>query len=290
MPMIKTFYIFCFVLFFGGLLYHFVPLKIFNLVINKDKEAQIVAKGIPYGADPEQLLDVYRPKKAAEHLHIVIFVHGGSWKDGYRGDYEFAGRAFAAKGYLTFVMSYRLLPKNTFPSFVQDIALATAWAAKHGGEYGGEPTKMFMVGHSAGGYNIALAVLDSHYMRDAGVDTSKIKGIAIMAAPLDFLPLDSPITMATFGEVADLPTTQPINFARVDAPPFLLLHGTADTTVYPRNSRSMFKHLSEAGAHPQLKEYQGVSHVGIMLDLAVPLRRNAPVLDDIDSFFKNILK
>jgi acetyl esterase/lipase len=290
MLMIKTFYIFCFALFFGGLLYHFVPLKIFNLVVYKDTESQIVAKVIPYGADPEQLLDIYRPKKAAEHLPIVIFVHGGSWKDGYRGDYEFAGRAFAAKGYLTFVVGYRLLPKNAFPSFVEDIALATAWAAKHGTEYGGDSAKIFMVGHSAGGYNIALAVLDSHYMRDAGVDTSRINGIAIMAAPLDFLPLDSPITIATFGKVADLPSTQPINFARVDAPPFLLLHGTADTTVYPRNSKSMFKHLSDAGAHPQLKEYQGASHAGIMLALAVPLRRNAPVLDDIDAFFKNILK
>ena len=73
---------------------------------------------------------------------------------------------------------------------------------------------------------------------DADADPSGIRGVATMAGPFDFLPLDTAATIATFGDVADLTTTQPINFVRSDSPPFLLLTGASDTTVYPKNSRA----------------------------------------------------
>jgi acetyl esterase/lipase len=288
--MIKALYIFSCALFVGGLLYHFAALKVFNFVVPKDAGSELIACSIAYGDDPQQQLDIYKPKQVHGPLPILIFVHGGSWKDGDRADYEFAGRAFAARGYLTLVMSYRMLPKNAYPDFVADVALAIKWATLHGAEYGGDVKNIFAVGHSAGAYNIALAILDEHYLKDAGVDPSVIKGVVTLAGPFDFVPLDSPITIATFGHLKDLVATQPITYARADAPPFLLLHGTADTTVKPRNSKSLFKHLIDAGAHPKLIEYQDVSHVGIMLDVAKPLRAHAPVLEDVVSFFKDISK
>ncbi len=288
--MTKALYIFCFILFFGGLLYHFAALKVFNFFVPKDGSSEQIAHAISYGIDDRQRMDIYRPTQANAMLPVLIFVHGGSWKDGDGRDYEFAGRAFAAQGYLTFVISYRLLPQHAYPTFVEDVAVAVAWANKHAGEYGGNGRQIFLVGHSAGAYNIALAVLDAHYMQDAGANVSSIKAVATLAGPFDFVPLDSPISIATFGHLKDLAPTQPINYARADAPPFLLLHGTADTTVKPKNSRSLLKHLLDAGAKAQLIEYKDVSHVGIMMALAKPLRGNTPVLKDVVTFFRGIEK
>jgi acetyl esterase/lipase len=284
--MTKALYIFAFALFFGGLLYHFAALKIFNFLVPKDGASEQIAQSVAYGSDPQQKLDIYRPTRAGLYP-VLVFVHGGSWKDGSGSDYEFVGRAFAAQGFLTLVISYRLLPQNAYPDFVIDAAEAIAWANKHATEYGGDGQRIFVVGHSAGAYNISLAILDSHYLRDAGLYPNVIRGVATLAGPFDFVPLDSPITIATFGHLKDLAPTQPINYVSADAPPFLLLHGTADSTVKPRNSRSLFKHLTDVGAHPKLIEYQDVSHVGIMLSLAKPLRDKAPVLDDVVNFFRD---
>jgi dipeptidyl aminopeptidase/acylaminoacyl peptidase len=150
--------------------------------------------------------------------------------------------------------------------------------------------KIFLVGHSAGAYDIAQAVLDQRYLEEAEITDENIKGIATLAGPFDFLPLDSKITREVFGKISDLESTQPINFARKDAPPLLILHGTADTTVYPKNAKSLFKHLTDVGASAKLIEHQGMSHVGILLNMAKPLRGNAPVLEDVVGFFKDILK
>ncbi len=288
--MTKALYIFCFALFFGGLLYHFIPLKFFNFVIPKDAGSQLRVQNVSYGSDPQQRLDVYEPKFRTALLPILIFVHGGSWKVGNHSDYEFAGRAFASKGYLSLVISYRGLPNHVYPDFISDVALAAKWATDYGAEFDGDTSKVFIVGHSAGAYDAAMAVLDKRFFEAAGVDLAVVKGVAGIAGPYDFLPLDSPATIETFGHVADLPATQPINFARTDAPPFLFLHGTADKTVYPKNSRSLQKHLTDKGAKATLIEYKDASHVGILLDIAKPLRGNAPVLDDIDKFFKDILQ
>ena len=275
-----------FVILAVAFIYHFAALKLFNALVPKDAGTELVAEDVPYGPDQQQQLDVYRPIQANGPLPILLFVHGGSWRDGERGGYEFVGRTFAANGYLTLVMSYRMVPKNRFPDFVSDIAIALAWAGKEGGRYGGDPKRVFSVGHSAGAYNLAMAVLNKDYLAAAGVEQTSLRGVATMAGPFDFLPLDTRATIDAFGKYPDLAATQPVNFARRDAPPFLLTTGTADTTVFPRNSRALEKKLHDAGGRVELREYQGVNHVGILLALAKPFRKTAtPVLADILAFF-----
>ena len=288
--MIKIAYALCFLLLFGGLLFHFAALKVFNFIIPKDQVSELMASAVAYGSDPLQTLYVFKPKQAEPNLPIVIFVHGGSWQEGNAVDYGFVGRAFAANGFVTFVVGYRKHPQHSYPAFVQDVASSVKWVNSHAAQFGGDAEKIFLVGHSAGAYDIALAVLDQRYFEEAGISDKHIKGVATLAGPFDFLPLDSDITREVFGKIGDLEKTQPINFVRKDAPPFLILHGTADTTVYPKNAKSLYKHLIDVGASAKLTEYQGVSHVGILLDMAKPLRGNAPVLSDVVKFFKDILR
>lgn len=274
------------ILIVGGLTYHFAALKAFNALVPKDSGTKLVADGVSFGPDPRQRLDVYAPTDAASRVPIVLFVYGGSWNDGDRSNYEFVGRAFAANGYLTLVMDYRLHPENRFPAFVEDVASAISWAEKQGDKLGGDPDSIFVVGHSAGAYNASLAILDSRYLKEADADPEAIRGIATLAGPFDFLPLDTEVTIATFGEVEDLSQTQPINFVRSGTPPFLLLTGLSDTTVYPKNSRSLAARMEDMGASVEIKAYKDMNHIGVLTALAKPFRNEkAPVLRDILAFF-----
>jgi acetyl esterase/lipase len=269
-----------------ALIYHFAALKLFNALVPKDANTELVGEAIAYGPDARQKLDIYAPSDASGPFPILLFVYGGSWKDGYRGGYEFAGRAFAARGYLTLVMDYRLMPENRFPAFVQDVACAIAWAEQESQRFGGDPKRIFAVGHSAGAYNLSMAILNQKYLQAAGANSSPIRGVATMAGPFDFLPLDTKTTIGTFGREPDLAVTQPITYARANVPPFLFMTGTDDTTVFPKNSRAMDKALRIKGATSELREYKGVGHVGILMALAKPFRSMAkPVLEDILAFF-----
>jgi acetyl esterase/lipase len=265
-----------------GLAYHFAALEIFNALVPKDDESVRWQVDMAYGPDPRQKLDIYTPRTNTGPMPMVLFVHGGSWQKGDKRGYGFVGRALAAKGYMTMVMNYRLHPQHRYPAFVEDVALALRWAADNRKSLDGDPDRLFAVGHSAGAYNVAMAVLDERY----SATRPQLAGVVTMAGPFDFLPLDSKTTIKVFGDVPDLPSTQPINHVRPDAPPFLILHGSADTTVYPRNATALDKALRERGISSELKFYDGVSHVGILLALAKPFRKT-PVLEDAVRFMKD---
>jgi acetyl esterase/lipase len=270
-------------LFVGGLAYHFARLQVFNALVPKDAGSSLYAANMPYGADPRQTLDVYMPREAQLPLPVVVFVHGGSWEEGNKDSYVFAGRALAAQGFLTLVINYRLHPEHHYPAFVEDVALALRWAADNAKSFGGDTAKIFAVGHSAGAYNVAMAVLDQRY----DVTRPKLAGVVTLAGPFDFVPLDSPITIKVFGGLPNLADTQPVNHARADAPPFLILHGSADKTVFPRNAIALDKALRDAGASSTLKIYDGVTHADMVLALSTWMRSRAPTLNDAVAFMKD---
>ena len=275
------------VLLTGAFVYHYAALELFNALVPKDSASTLLAKDVAYGSDSRLKLDIYAPTQGQGPWPVIIFVHGGSWSSGNKNPYEFVGRALAAQGFLTILPNYRLHPEHPFPAFVEDTALAIDWTTRHAGEYGGDPKHIIASGHSAGAYNVALAILDKHYLAALGTDVSSIKGVALLAAPLDFLPLDPGVAQDVFGAVKDLPATQPITYARADAPPFFMAYGTADTTVRPKNSINMAAALRAAGAQVELKAYDGVGHVGILLALSTWWREKAPTLADITAFAKN---
>jgi acetyl esterase/lipase len=283
MEMIKTLLtLFGLVLFVGGLTYHFARLQLFNALVPKDPESIQWQSEMAYGTDPRQTLQIYMPREAVADLPVVVFVHGGSWETGDKSSYDFVGRALAAQGFMTLVINYRLHPKHQYPAFVEDVALALRWTADNVKSMGGNPDMIFVMGHSAGAYNIAMAVLDKRYDQKR----PKLAGVITLAGPFDFVPLDSPITIKVFGGLPNLPDTQPVNHARPDAPPFLILHGSADETVFPRNAVALDKALRDAGAQSTLKMYDGVNHANIMLALSTWMRGQAPTLKDAVAFMK----
>lgn len=263
-------------------------LAVFNALVPVDGGVDLVAEGEAYGPDPRQRLDVYRPRGAGGPYPILLFSYGGAWNSGERGLYDFAGRAFAAAGFLTIVFDYRLVPDHRFPVFVEDTAAAIAWARRHAEGYGGDGGGLFLAGHSAGAYNVAMAALDPRFLAVHGMTLRDIAGVAALAGPFDFLPLDGPATREAFGYWPDLPETQPVNWAERNAPPFLLITGDRDRTVYPRNSERLAARLKEKGVEARLVVLEGLGHADVLTSIARPLRWRAPVLDVVKEFFRDL--
>lgn len=246
-----------------------------------------VAQGAPYGAHPRHKLDVWAPRIAkGETLPVVIFFYGGGWASGSRGDFGFAGAAYAGQGFVAVVPDYRLVPSVRFPVFVEDGALAVKWARDNAARFGGDPKRITLAGHSAGGYNAAMLALDRRYLQQAGVDPKIIRAAASLAGPMDFYPFTEARGKAAFGAWAKPAETQPINFARRDAPPMFLAHGSGDRVVYPHNSRNLARRLNELGAPATLRVYPGASHVDLVLALSRPFRGRVPVLDESAAFLR----
>ncbi len=239
--------------------------------------------GAAYGPDPRQKLDVYAPAAATGPLPVVVFFYGGGWSSGYRGGYAFVARALVAKGFVVVVPDYRLVPEVRFPAFVDDGAAAIRWTVDHVAQFGGDPTRIAVAGHSAGAHIALLLTLDRHYLARAGA-SGAIKAAVGLAGPYDFLPFDAPSAIEAFGQVPDPQVTQPIHFVRRDAPPVLLMNGDADDVVRPRNATALAAALHRVGAPAEVAMYEGLGHTGILLALSKPFRGKADVLATMTRF------
>jgi len=261
-----------------GLLAACSPLTLLNGAI-PDGASQ-ATQGLAYGTLPRQRLDIYAPPNAA-HAPVVVFFYGGSWRSGERADYRFAGDALASRGIVAVIADYRLYPEARYPAFLQDAAQVVAWTQQHIGAYGGDPGRVFVAGHSAGGYIAAMLALDARWLHGAAT----LAGWIGLAGPYDFLPIVARDVRPVFLFPDTPPDSQPIHHVSAAAPPGLLLAGAADSTVDPqRNSVSLALALRAAGACARLVEYPDLGHKLLVGALSRPLRWRAPVLDDVSAF------
>ncbi len=245
----------------------------------------VALAGGRYGPDPAQCVEVIAPSQpAAAPRPVLVFFHGGSWRSGQPGDYHFIGRTFARAGYVVILPGYRLVPEGRYPAMLEDGAEALAWTRDHAAEHGGDPTRVAVMGHSAGAYIAAMLGLERQWLGRAGVPDGFITGVVGLSGPYDFFPWTSKSARDAFGHVTDPGRTQPISYVRSDAPPMLLLTGDSDTTVKPRNARALAKALSNAGALTEPIVLSEVDHSGTVMKLAAPFSRDRRVLDPVLAF------
>jgi acetyl esterase/lipase len=237
-----------------------------------------------------QTLDVWRPANAgAKPLPVLIFFYGGGWVAGSHDAYGFAARAFARQGFVVVVPDYRKVPAVRFPAFVDDGAEAVKWTHDHIAAYGGDPARIALAGHSAGSHIAALLALDTRYLGAQGLPRDTIKAVVGLSGPYDFYPWTSPRAVAAFKGTQDPRTTQPITYARADAPPMLLVTSSGDTEVEPRNAISLARRLKALGAPATVREYPKLRHEAVAMALSVPFRGKAPVLADSAAFLHHVL-
>jgi acetyl esterase/lipase len=277
----------------GGALAAFVSppglLSIGDGVLGGGSGVERPGSAIPFGRHG-QTLDVWRPSGAATGKRpVLVFWYGGGWVKGDRRAYAFAARAFARAGFVVVVPDYRKVPEVRFPAFLQDGAEAVHWVRDHVGGYGGDPAQVALAGHSAGAYTVAMLALDPRWLRAEGVDPGIVKAGVGLSGPYDFYPFTSKRAVDAMQGVADPAMTQPVHFARRDAPPLLLVTSGKDHVVRPKNAINLAVRLGSLGAPVLLRNYPGLTHEEVAMALSLPFRGKAPVLADSVAFVQDAL-
>lgn len=232
-----------------------------------------------------QLLDVYAPPTGS-NLPVVVWVHGGGWMQGSKGAVDQKPAAFVEKGFVFVPMNYRFVPQVTMDMIVRDVAKSIGWVHANIARYGGDASRIFIMGHSAGAQLAALLCIDSRYIGAEGVPRTSIKG----CVPVDGDTYDVPLQVATatarrkslhqpppkmghpekFGNLERQRELSAVNHVAPNRgiPPFLILH-VADHTDTSAQAYRLWAALDQAGVPVRLFGAEGTNHVKLDRDLGV---------------------
>ncbi|WET70063.1 alpha/beta hydrolase [Sphingobacterium sp.] len=205
-------------------------------------------------------LDIYIPTDRKNFATIVWF-HGGGLEEGNK----FIPLELKEKGVAVVAVNYRLSPKAKSPSYIEDAAEAVAWTFSHIASYGGDPSKIYVSGHSAGGYLALMVGLDKHYLQKFGVDANNIKGLA----PISGQTNTHYTIKKERGQSMVIPQIDqfaPLSFARKDASPILLITGDQQLEMAARfeENAHLAAILKQVGhTKTSLYQLQGFDHGGV---------------------------
>jgi acetyl esterase/lipase len=252
-------------------------------------QAQEVKRDIAYvkNADKLQTLDVYSPQ-GAKNLPVVFWIHGGGWQGGDKSDVQVKPQVLNGKGFVLVSTNYRLLPKVDMETLTRDVAKSIRWVHDHVAEYGGDPNRLLIMGHSAGAQLAALLCTDDSYLKAEGLLLAIVKG----CVPVDGDTYDIPAMIEvaeTRWRVHGLPFSKfghrikfgddPAKHKAFSAvthvakdkgiPPFLILYvaNHPDTTA---QAQRLGNALKEAGVPVTLFGAQETTHSKISADLGKP--------------------
>jgi acetyl esterase/lipase len=259
------------------------PVALLNALAPRAGVTQVLDQS--YADGPRHGVDVYAPNPVRSGTPVVVFFYGGGWEDGDRGMYRFVGATLAARGIVAVIPDYRVYPAARFPDFIEDGAAAVAWARLHAAAYGGDPARLFLMGHSAGAQIATLLSLDRTWLAAVGMDPGRdIAGTIGLAGPYDFLPLESPTLQAIFGPQSEWPRSQPINFVTPGAPSMFLAAPARDSSVAPGNTVRLAARLRASGTTVVERIYALVGHRTLLGAFAAPLTLLSSVRADVLRF------
>ncbi len=259
----------------------FVLISLVSNVVYASKRTKNIAyipSTSPADTDPERhLLDVYAPKKKPKSpLPVVVFIHGGNWDSGSKNIYWFIGRRLAKQGVIAVVINYRLSPGVMVPAMADDCARAVQWATQHIGEYGGDPNRIYVMGHSAGGGLAALLATDNELFSKIGMAKNPVRG-AILDDPAginmyDYLlemkyPDDKKYLLPFGKDPAGWKAASPLFKVQAGLPPMLLYMGERTYPSIIDGTKAFRDKLQLAGVKHQLRELSGKKHVPMVTQL-----------------------
>jgi len=242
----------------------------------------VTVRNLHYGRH-DLRLDVHRPQIRRAEAPVIVFLYGGRWKYGSKDDYRVLGDALTKQGWVVVVPNYRLHPLVNYPAWVEDAADAVRWTRDHIARFGGDPTRIFVVGHSAGAHTATLLALDERHLQAVGVDPHDVRGFVSLAGPVDTIWTDADV-QRLMGPAAGWPETYPRTHISGGEPPLLLLHGADDDVVHPHNSTSLAARITAAGGCARSVVLQGLGHVKIVLALALPRALSGQVMEQLVRF------
>ena len=254
-------------------------------------QAQPVKRNIPYAepAHERQVLDIYAPENPTEkNLPVVFWIHGGGWQTGDKTSVQIKPRVFTERGFVFVSTNYRLLPHVEMGVLIRDVAKSLGWVHKNIARHGGDPKRIFVMGHSAGAQLAALLCIDDRYLKAEGVPFDVLNG----CVPVDGDTYDLPAIIMTAEirqTVHGLPLPKfghrvkfgndprkHIDFSAVThvakgkgIPPFLILHvaGHPDVTAQARRLGAVLK---AAGIPVKVFGARETTHSKLNADLGLP--------------------
>ncbi|MEP7218445.1 MAG: alpha/beta hydrolase [Bacteroidota bacterium] len=232
-----------------------------------------IERDIPYriDGDPRQKLDLYAPRDASG-LPVAIYFYGGGWRSGDKRLFEHLGRALAVRGIITVAVNYRLTPAVRHPAHAEDCAAAVAWTEREIKTRGGDPERIFLIGHSAGAHLAALITVDDHFLRAAGFPMESIRGTVMISGASD-LRVHAETTVFTrreyieeaFGDAPEsLADASPATHLHPGLPPFLIIVAENDPPGLRKQGKDFADALRDAGGEALYISVKGRDHFSII--------------------------
>jgi len=264
-------------------------LLLLSVATLRNSVAQNLNSNIPYSDDGHErhVLDIFSPA-GAQNLPVVFWIHGGGWQSGDKSDVQVKPKVFNERGCIFVSTNYRLLPEVDMYQLIRDVAKSLGWVHKNITKYGGDPGRIFVMGHSAGAQIAALLCTDDRYLKAEGVPFNVLKGCVpvdgdtydvpaiIMSVELSRtvhgLPLPVPGHRGKFGNDSkkhiDLSAVTHVEKGK-GIPPFFILHITENpnTTMQAQRLAAV---LREADIPATVYGARGTTHVMVNENIGVP--------------------
>lgn len=233
-------------------------------------------------------LDVY-PATGAD-LPVVIFVHGGGWFRGDKSNVDAKPAGFNARGFVFVSVNYRLIPEVDVTRQMQDVARAVAWVKENIGQYGGDPSRLFLMGHSAGGHLVSLLGTDESYLRAEGLSLADIRGVVsldtqaydIYKLMSNLPPAGGEVYREAFGDDPEFwKAMSPQRHVKADKniPPFAVVY-TGGKESRATLSKEFFASLQEAGIPSVLLPAPEKTHGKLNREFGLPNDRISKLVFD----------
>jgi len=227
---------------------------------------------IAYGPNPKQTLDLFPPSQKEDPAPVVCFIHGGYWRNKDKSDFHYLAPAFTQAGVTFAAINYTLAPEASMDQIVEENREAVAWLVKHVAEYGGDPERVHVVGHSAGGHLVAMLMATDWSAQPAGLlRTGPLAGATAISGLFDL----EPIRLSYLNDSLQLDEEQvlrnsPSRFAPITKVPLILALGGDETSEYHRQQACLKEAWSEYDLPLSVVEMPGLNHYDVIDHLGHP--------------------
>ena len=233
---------------------------------------------------PEQQLDVYAPRKVKSPRPVLVFIHGGNWNSGHKKQYWPMGRNFARKGVVTVVIDYPLSPAANYDDMAKASAKAVQWTVENIGKYGGDTSRLFLSGHSAGGHLAALIGMDDAYFKALGMKNPTTGLVLVDAAGLDMYgyllekkyDADNTYIKTFTNDPKEWKKASPMYHIGKNMPPMLIYRGGETYESIIKGTNAFMDDYRKFVPNPRYQVLEGKKHVPMIVQFFFPWNRHFP--------------
>ena len=223
---------------------------------------------VAFGDSAAETLDILRPHDRTEPLAVQIFIHGGYWRMLHKDDFSFVAGPIVAAGGIAVIVNYALMPIVTMDVLVRQCRAAVAWCWRHIADHGGDPHRLFVSGHSAGGHLVG-ALLSTDWEADFGVPADVLKGGVAMSGVYDL----EPIRLCFLNEelrldAATARRNSPLFHLPDKAASLIVAFGSLESEEFARQSTEYAAAWQNRGLTADLVAIDGHHHMSLVATLA----------------------